>query len=222
MLNVKRLAFTLAEVLIVIGIIGIVAEMVIPGVVADTQKQITVAKVKEVYSILSQATNQINLNCSGAIINCLTNPNAPLDDVPTSIELTNLYKQKLYVVKDCTDGSTTGCFANVTYKVLKGTNYINLVTYAGFTNSRIVLKNGIAVEFEWGGLGNAISVLVDVNNEKPPNQMGKDTFYFINYTGGTAYTPNVLLPFPNNDCVTTNGGFGCSAKILQESAINYY
>jgi prepilin-type N-terminal cleavage/methylation domain-containing protein len=37
-------AFTLAEVMIVIGIIGIVAEMTLPSLVQNYQKQITISK----------------------------------------------------------------------------------------------------------------------------------------------------------------------------------
>ena len=59
----QYVAFTLAEVLIVIGIIGIVAEMVIPDLIYSSEKQIFAAKVKEIYSILIQTTTAINTEC---------------------------------------------------------------------------------------------------------------------------------------------------------------
>ena len=53
--NIRRAAFTLAEVLITLGIIGIVAAMTIPTLIANYQKKQTVTKLKQTYSIISQA-----------------------------------------------------------------------------------------------------------------------------------------------------------------------
>lgn len=47
-------AFTLAEVLITLGIIGLVAAMTIPSLIANTQKDEAVSKLKA-YSTISQA-----------------------------------------------------------------------------------------------------------------------------------------------------------------------
>lgn len=55
MLKIKNAGFTLAEVLITLGIIGIVAAMTLPTVITKYQKQETVTKLKKVYTILSQA-----------------------------------------------------------------------------------------------------------------------------------------------------------------------
>ena len=48
-------AFTLAEVLITLGIIGIVASMTLPAIIQKQQDKVTVTKVKKAYSIFSQA-----------------------------------------------------------------------------------------------------------------------------------------------------------------------
>ena len=47
-------AFTLAEVLITLGIIGIVAAMTLPTVVNKYQERVTVTKVKKFYSLINQ------------------------------------------------------------------------------------------------------------------------------------------------------------------------
>ena len=52
----KRNAFTLAEVLITLGIIGIVAAMTMPTLIEKHQKKVTATRLKEAYSILSQVT----------------------------------------------------------------------------------------------------------------------------------------------------------------------
>ena len=51
----KRRAFTLAEVLITLGIIGVVAALTIPNVVINYQKQETVSKLKKAYSVMQNA-----------------------------------------------------------------------------------------------------------------------------------------------------------------------
>ena len=51
----KRAAFTLAEVLITIGIIGIVAAMTMPSLIANYRKKQTAVRLERFYSIMSQA-----------------------------------------------------------------------------------------------------------------------------------------------------------------------
>lgn len=53
----KTPAFTLAEVLITLGIIGVVAAMTLPTLIMNHRKQVTVNKVKKFYTVMSQATN---------------------------------------------------------------------------------------------------------------------------------------------------------------------
>lgn len=51
----SKSAFTLAEVLITLGIIGIIAAMTLPSVVNKYQERVTVTKVKKFYSLINQA-----------------------------------------------------------------------------------------------------------------------------------------------------------------------
>lgn len=51
----KYLAFTLAEVLITLGIIGVVAAMTIPTLISKTQKKEAVTRLKGAYSQIAQA-----------------------------------------------------------------------------------------------------------------------------------------------------------------------
>ena len=51
----KNNAFTLAEVLITLGIIGVVIAMTLPSLIGKWQKQVFVNKVKYTYSILANA-----------------------------------------------------------------------------------------------------------------------------------------------------------------------
>ena len=51
----SKKGFTLAEVLITLGIIGIVAALTLPSLVSNYRKKVTAAKLKQTYSILSNA-----------------------------------------------------------------------------------------------------------------------------------------------------------------------
>uniref|UniRef100_UPI0040289A2A prepilin-type N-terminal cleavage/methylation domain-containing protein n=1 Tax=Candidatus Scatousia sp. TaxID=3085663 RepID=UPI0040289A2A len=48
-------AFTLAEVLITLGIIGIVASMTLPTLVGKYKKVQTISQLKKTYTVLNQA-----------------------------------------------------------------------------------------------------------------------------------------------------------------------
>ena len=48
----KAKAFTLSEVLITLGIIGIIAAMTLPSLVGRYQEKVTVTRLKKYYSIL--------------------------------------------------------------------------------------------------------------------------------------------------------------------------
>ena len=55
LVSLKKAAFTLAEVLITLAIIGVVAAMTIPTLISNYQEKATVSKVKQAFSIISQA-----------------------------------------------------------------------------------------------------------------------------------------------------------------------
>lgn len=50
-----KLGFTLAEVLITLGIIGVVAAMTIPTLISNHQKKQTVVKLQKAISVMNQA-----------------------------------------------------------------------------------------------------------------------------------------------------------------------
>ena len=58
--SLKRPAFTLAEVLITLGIIGVVAAMTIPTLMANHRKKVVETKLEKIYSVMNQAINLTN------------------------------------------------------------------------------------------------------------------------------------------------------------------
>ena len=63
--NNKKFAFTLAEVLITLGIIGVVAAMTLPTLIQNYRKQQTTTQLKATYSILSQAFEHAQVSRAG-------------------------------------------------------------------------------------------------------------------------------------------------------------
>ena len=53
--NIRRVAFTLAEVLTTIGIIGVVAAMTLPTLITQYKRQSAETKLKKFYSVINQA-----------------------------------------------------------------------------------------------------------------------------------------------------------------------
>lgn len=230
-------AFTLAEVLIVIGLIGIVAEMTIPSMVYSVEKQIIATKVKMAYSILSQATELINLDCNGDLFNCTSYPcNAeeggsscvfPSDaDDTEQLEIKNLYKGKLSIIKDCPDETATGCFSNDFYYLNNQPNVWSDPV------PEILLNNGIALSFYWNT--SSFVCEVDINGPQKPNTFGKDLFSF-NYDRNKKNihaTRNDEIYAGNfDDCKSLDDpeynyddqyGIACTDKIILKGLIDYY
>lgn len=208
-------AFTLAEVLITLGIIGIVAAITIPIIINNSEKQKIVSGVKEDFSILAQATNSITNDCGGDIAACISNP---ANGTASRGEVANLYKAKLSIAKDCTDGSS-GCFPNLIYTRLNNAASGSNFEDGSYSNARFVLANGTSVTFGWNGAGSIyFYVYFDINGTKGPNQYGKD--WFASYYNANTKT---LTPGPaNGDCTTSSIGTSCAVNIIRDGEINYY
>jgi len=101
----KQLAFTLAEVLITLGIIGIVAEMTIPTVVNGASKVAYTSGLKRSYAILSQVQEMIATD-NGEFADAMSN-------VSDDDGFSNIFAQKIKVSKNCPSTDTTNaCFVN--------------------------------------------------------------------------------------------------------------
>lgn len=58
-MNKQKFAFTLAEVLITLSIIGVVAALTLPVVVSNYNKKITEVRLKKFYSVMNQAVERL-------------------------------------------------------------------------------------------------------------------------------------------------------------------
>jgi len=212
--------FTLAEILITLVIIGVIAAITVPSLINKTNNQEYVSKLKKTYSTLSQATNSIIAE-NGT-------PKASVGGWATDVDsIYKLYKPHLHIEKDC--GSGTGCFRQLkeAYKTLNGVGGGGNYEPEDDNFRKLVLTDGTQIVFDGKTLSNdcsnsgagsnnfCIVIKVDINGEKKPNIMGKDFLQFVLKNNG-------LYPrgCDGEECIGTQGG-GCTCKIIREDAMNY-
>lgn len=206
--------FTLAEVLIVIGVIGVVAAVTLPTLIASYQEKVFVEKLRQTYTIFSNAyQNAIAYNGNTEYWGVDGNARG----------LYNKLTPYLKITKDCTT-DYSGCYlSNLNnYKSLGGIYYYGY-TYSPHPNQTVVhakLNNGVVFS-----IYNANALNVDLNGPDEPNQAGIDMFHF-------AILPDRILPYspsdsdPNHICKYGDNknqwnGYGCAGWVLQKGNMDY-
>lgn len=168
----KYLAFNLAEVLITLGIIGVVAAMTIPTLITKTQKKEAVTRLKGAYSQIAQAIRMSEAD-NGDISNW------DFSDINWfETYLINYIKYQKDSFKDVSNEKA------IPYKQISGNRETGLaLVRPGFGGSKVyTLLNG--VDIIAGGDGNVSEgrrgFIIDTNGvNSKPNQFGKDTFYLV-------------------------------------------
>ena len=211
--KISKNGFTLAEVLITLVIIGVVAAMTIPTMINNTKKQEYVSALKKNYSTLATVTNKI-LNDEGV-------PRADVGGWATSSAAEfDIYKKYLSVVKECR--SSDGCYGQGGYRYLDS-NSID-TSWAVTHIPKLILSDGTLLLFNhrsndcsvnWMGSYNICFVIgVDVNGEKPPNAWGRDAFIFVVKEDGMQPAG---CDIPENEW----RGQHRACRVLRENAMNY-
>ena len=173
-LNASAKAFTLAEVLVTLGIIGVVSAMTVPTLMQNHQKKTYVAQAHKFYNEMQQALSMFLTDNNAVGINETKLNNSDFD-----VSVTPFVKNYFKVVQDCGD-TPTPCFADE-YKSLNGT----VITPGRGQASRCFsLASGASFCMGYFS-GNADTgegyIYVDTNGRKGPNIGCRDywrMFYF--------------------------------------------
>ena len=190
----KKAAFTLAEVLITIGIIGVVAVMTLPGVITSYQERALIVGLKQAYSQIDAAFRAAAFDY-GTVD---TWGNSVEEIRAKAIEILPKY---LKVLKAC-DKEERGCIEEYYYsrrpeKPAGGDDRYDILQ----NQPSMLLANGITISFDGyhgGGcsvgvkeyhqamakqkeswLDTCIGITVDVNGRQKPNAGGEDLFGFL-------------------------------------------
>jgi len=215
-------AFTLAEVLITLGIIGVVAAMTIPTLVNNSNDVALKTGWKKAFTVISQAHSSL-----------ISENLLPFEN--TAYAYPDALAAKLKVSERCTVPAA-GCWhaANQIYTVAN-----TPVSFTGNSGDVVYhLADGMMIYFYNGGfnpvapLTPAIEpniagfMLVDVNGFRKPNRMGYD-IYGIEYYGNALVAGGASNSYYEaflgiDGCnrakpalTSFNNGITCGAKVLQ-------
>ena len=168
-------AFTLAEVLITLGVIGVVASLTLPSVINDIKHKQLETAFKSAYSIFSQGFMNMKREDGEGL-----HRNYAYYDVENyNYPMVTEFKNKFYsysnikVIGKC--NYKRGSIKNFN-KTANVTNNELLIGNIYQANNFDVLSNGMCSKV-FINAGD-ISLFVDVNGLKAPNQLGHDIFHF--------------------------------------------
>lgn len=201
-------AFTLAEVLVTLMIIGVIASITIPSLRKNTDQRENIAGMKKAYSTLSQAIIMSEgdngsskrwayAGDSGAFYN-------------------NYLKPYLNTTKDC--GVDEECFGDI-IKNPNGNNY-------GAGYYKIIMADGSRWIFETNEADHT-HVVIDVNGSKKPNIVGSDVFTFTitktafvdtfhNVSDTGVYYYGAGIPRADLLSICKDSGHTCGALIIMD------
>ena len=220
----KNNAFTLAEVLITLGIIGVVAALTIPNLIYDYKAKQLKSKFFKTYSIIQQVFKDMEAN--GDSGDPFTYPSAMFyktfgqyltgtTDCQGKDEKQNCYKA--YNIGDKKYRTLSG-------QIFNGSGY--------FDEGELLLQDGTLLLFEqYNGGGNNYHCFIaaDLNGiNNPPNIFGYDVFVFqfldgeivpVGYKNtGLVYKPLTDLTKTCNKQSTDNhNGWGCAQLAATDS-----
>ncbi len=231
----RRVAFTLAEVLITLGIIGVVAALTIPTLISNYNKRQTVTKLKQTYSILSQALTMAQVKEGDTSTWDIAGIyGTPTDDPNFNYAQTIKIFSSKYLIPYIKVSKDYG------YKTLTGLNYDGIYMpvsnsiegssgsfgYIILLSNNVLIKNSIGTQCIEHNNDNTcqkreyrnIIFTVDINGFNSPNTMGKDVFLMhfdltkkqFGFNHGTS---NKSRNFYQSQCTTDDGSQLCGYLI---------
>ena len=167
----KKAAFTLAEVLITLGIIGVVTALTIPSLITNYKAHRLRSQFLKSYSVVQQVFKQMESDDVSL---------DPASYARQSGSFYRLFKNYLTGITDCgtwtTKASPCANVYNLNYKNFDKSKTVN--SYY-FDDGQIILPDGTLLIFENPAAKDYLWVLVDINGyNNPPNIWGYDLFTF--------------------------------------------
>ncbi len=209
----KKCAFTLAEVLITLGIIGVVAALTIPTLMQKFDERETITKVKKMYTVLSQAY-QTYIAENGK-------PNDTTHDSEGAAQLFSIFAPYLNVQSDCGTSNSGQCISNDMYKYKNGDN---AGSYGSDSSSyKVTLSDGSSLWFSSPNNGAYFDIYYDENGKKGPNKWGYDLFHFVARIDDEKLLPNGLTSgkFESECAPEDSRGYACTAWVIYKENLDY-
>ena len=225
----SKVAFTLAEVLITLGIIGVVAALTLPSVIERHQKLETVTKLKRVYSTLSQ------MQVSSFADNGLASDFLTIGD-NVDAEKTEQYFKTFwlpYLKSPIIANDNKGFYSKSDpYKQIDG-SASGMTFGTRYSLGRVMLSAQDGTIYTVWVMGWELHddgtqtakfrdyyiVYVDINGTKQPNRYGRDVFAFTISPENNVVKPycsNLSKGEVNENCSKIGSGSCCAAKIVND------
>ncbi len=210
-----KYGFTLAEVLITLGIIGVVATLTIPTLMNNVQDAQFKTAWKKTFSTFANATNTILSDNSGSVESLITSN----DD---SMRIT--YEPYLNIAKSCPRNFNLKglCWHPDANWFLQNGSPVpatipGIILPLWGASSGDVLTDGTLTKYTTTGSCSKTNIcahiFVDVNGFKNPNVIGRDIFGMYLYA-------DRIVPFgkpsngEGNTCTPSDNGIACSSVYL--------
>lgn len=181
--------FTLAEVLITLGIIGVVAAMTLPVLTAKYKLKVFETAFKKQYSIIQNAINYLTIeNNYYACYNVFEGD----DYISTTDDCENLTNDLVDKLEVRAVNSNVKA-QYITSTKLKAEGGIMVNEHCQVDTGRYqtyVTKDGAFIMIRNTGM--LPGIILDTNGEKKPNKWGYDVFW-LNFTNKNKKTRNILL-----------------------------
>ena len=202
-------AFTLAEVLVTLAVIGVIGALTIPGLVQSYQEKQFKSALKKFYSDFAQVHMMVVADHNGSIKGVFPNAWHMINDN---------YAKYFKYTKRCTSGSSQGCWHK------EGEwHYLNGIEGEVSAQPGFILNNGMLVYIYAANLTNCVAgyfndlcgyFYIDVNGFKGPNIVGRDIFLI-----GFRKSDIIPLGRPGGyDCDRDGDNkyktYGCAYKVL--------
>lgn len=212
----KYFGFTISELLMALGIIGIIAAMTVPAVIENLHKRTFVAQLKSIISEVQQiAQNQMALKGTKDL--------GSTDFSSTS----KLFKDSNFIItKKCSaENAFADCWGSTKYKYINKSGEYE-VTY----KNSIVLKNGVILGYSIYKNQNITGqnektyglFIVDINGLDKPNVVGRDLFKFYISEKGNIYPSTSPGSSTVSSCTTTGNIESCTDLIIKDGwQMNY-
>lgn len=214
--------FTLAEVLIVLAVIGVVAALTVPNLISNYKKNVAIARLKEAYSLLNNAY-KLSVADNGNFLSF--RHNKEYTDNLSKQDFDKYFRKYLKITKDCESLISCGYSSDNPFTRINSDEVYEFVTTSH--TRAYLLSNGMVLFYrdlqygETGGFAfNNIFLSVDINGPSGPNKTGVDLFLFsIIYS----YNYNSVMPRLHewgrsnveDECTNLRyGGSSCTAKIM--------
>ena len=214
----KNPAFTLAETLVTLGIIGIVAAITMPVLIQNYKEKATVTLVKENYSIFSQALKMVTIDYPD--FGSLYSSNLGYGE--NSQTLFNEMSKHIKKIKSCetSEGCMSETYTKLDGAIIPGEKW----DYMGHL-AKGILENGTTFWILGYYEGNRYNGQIgfDINGNKKPNKLGIDFFHLSFDING-----NVKPHTQGYSCCALHGtnacnynGYSCTDWIIDHENMDY-